>query len=68
MNPWQQLMQPINVRPGTALRQVPAPPRCVVKNGALTERLAAALIVTDTGVAGYPNVRLLPILVVDFAL
>ena len=62
MNPWTALLEPIRSRPGDPLR---APPALPPKRTAVA---AAALVVTDSGIHDRPDVRLLPIIAIDFAL
>jgi len=62
VNPWTALMQPIRSRPGDRPRTPPSPP---AKRKAVA---AAALVITYSGVHDRPDVRLLPIIAIDFAL
>lgn len=61
VNPWTALMQPIRSRPGDPLRKPPDSPQ-----GSALPVAAAAMVVTATGVFDRPDIRLLPIIVIDF--
>lgn len=66
MNPWTALMEPIRSRPGDRLRAPPEIPSRKHSADGYTIRAAAALVVTYTAKNAVPDIRLLPIVAVEF--
>lgn len=66
MNPWAALMTPIRSRPGNPLPEVPELADKALTNGEQIARAAAAVVVTDTGIFDRPDVRLVPVIAIDF--
>lgn len=67
MNPWTALMQPIRSRPGDRLREPPKRHARERSVDGYTIRAAAALVVTYSAKQAVPDIRLLPIVAVEFA-
>lgn len=66
MNPWTALINTPATQPGKALRKQPGAPSMSHSADGYTAKAAAAVVVTDSGIADRPHVRLVPIVAIEF--
>ncbi len=66
MNPWTALINAPAAQPGKPLRKQPSAPSMSHSADGYTAKAAAAMVITYSGIADRPHVRLVPIVAIEF--